>query len=81
MQPWATTADPEPQEQLMGTPSVSNVSAAVVARDRTCILTGEVDSLDRAHIFPRSAQEWFHKNRMQRYNDRQDSRQRACHEL
>ncbi|TIA35300.1 hypothetical protein D6C78_06241 [Aureobasidium pullulans] len=72
MQPWATTADPEPQEQLMGTPSVSNVSAAVVARDRTCILTGEGDSLDRAHICPRSAQEWFHKNRMQRYNDRQD---------
>jgi hypothetical protein len=72
MQPWATTADPEPQEQLMDTPSVSNVSAAVVARDRTCILTGEGDSLDRAHICPRSAQEWFHKNRMQRYNDRQD---------
>jgi hypothetical protein len=72
MQPWVTTADPEPQEQLMGTPSVSNVSAAVVARDRTCILTGEGDSLDRAHICPRSAQEWFHKNRMQRYNDRQD---------
>jgi len=56
----------------MGTPSVSNVSAAVVARDRTCILTGEGDSLDRAHICPRSAQEWFPKNRMQRYNDRQD---------
>lgn len=56
----------------MGIPAVSNVSATLVVRDRTCILTGESDSLDRAHICPRSAQEWFHKNRMQRYNYRQD---------
>jgi hypothetical protein len=55
----------------MGTSAVSNVCTAVVARDRTYILTGEGDSLDRARICPRSAQKWFLKNRMQRYNDRQ----------
>jgi hypothetical protein len=35
----------------MGTPAVSNVCTAVVARDRTYILTGEGDSLDRARIW------------------------------
>lgn len=75
--PWmrqmmTTTIMEDVAQQAMGTPSASAATAAVLARDRICLLTGEGDSLDRAHICPRNTQEWFHKNNMQQYNDRQD---------
>lgn len=72
MQPWATTADPEPQDQVTGTPAISTATAAILACNRTRILTGQDDSLYRVRICPRSAYALFHKNDMQRCNDGQD---------
>ncbi|CCG82270.1 protein of unknown function [Taphrina deformans PYCC 5710] len=59
-------------EAAMATPVSSAVTAAILARDRLCLMSRYGDGLDRAHICPRNEHGWFHKNMMQRYNDRED---------
>lgn len=58
--------------ERMNTPAASTTSAAVLARDQLCLLSRHGDSLDRAHICPRSESQWFHENGMHEYNDKQD---------
>jgi hypothetical protein len=59
----------ESQQQMRAIPSDLDPTAAAFTRDEICLLTGEGDSLDRAHICPRAAQKWFRENSMQQYND------------
>lgn len=64
----ATELDEEPAT----TPSVSALSAAVLARDKACAISKHRDYLERAHLCPRSETDWFQKNGMRQYNDRLD---------
>lgn len=57
---------------VTNTPSVSSVSAAVINRDRSCIVSSYRDYIERAHLCPRHELDWFRKNGMRRYNARLD---------
>ena len=52
------------------TPSVSSVTAAVIARDKACVITKYRDYIQRAHLCPRNELDWFQKNGMLQYNAR-----------
>lgn len=56
----------------INTPSVSSVSAAVISRDRSCVISKNRDYIERAHLCPRNELDWFRKNGMRRYNARLD---------
>lgn len=56
----------------INTPSVSSVSAAVINRDRSCVVSKYRDCIERAHLCPRNELDWFRKNGMRRYNLRLD---------
>lgn len=56
----------------MNTPSVSSVSAAIINRDKSCIISKYRDYIERAHLCPRNELDWFRKNGMRRYNARLD---------
>jgi len=57
---------------ISNTPSVSSVSAAVISRDRACVISNHRDCIERAHLCPRHELDWFRKNGMRRYNARLD---------
>ncbi|KAJ9634235.1 hypothetical protein H2199_009065 [Coniosporium tulheliwenetii] len=59
-------------DEPSSTPSVSSVSAAVIARDRACAISKHRDYIERAHLCPRNELDWFQKNGMRRYNARLD---------
>ena len=48
--------------------SSSNLSTAIIGRDRSCQVTGYHDGLEAAHLCPRSELAWFSNNEMARYN-------------
>ena len=52
-------------------PAASNLTAYIMARDKSCIVTDYQDCLERAHLCPRSENKWFHLNSMHVYNDNQ----------
>jgi hypothetical protein len=54
------------------TPSVSSVTAAVIARDKACLVSKHRDYIERAHLCPRNELDWFQKNGMRRYNARRE---------
>lgn len=63
---WRRPASPTDSHNV---PSVrSNVTAAVLQRDRTCIVTGQIDYMERAHLCPSNEQAWFRLNHMSQYN-------------
>ena len=51
------------------TKSVSAISAAVIERDKSCIVSGDRDMLERAHLCPKVETEWFQTNGMRSYNN------------
>jgi HNH endonuclease len=53
---------------FVSNPSVSSMSQAIRDRDVTCRLSGYEDGIERAHLCPRSAIEWFNNQEMDRYN-------------
>ena len=46
----------------------SNITAAVLQRDSTCLVTGQRDCMERAHLCPYSERKWFTNNHMSKYN-------------
>lgn len=72
---WRGVSDDE-SEAISGgtinTPSVSSVSAAVINRDKSCVISKNRDYIERAHLCPRNELDWFRKNGMRRYNARLD---------
>lgn len=56
---------PHPQAPA---PARSNTTAAVLARDQQCLVSGHKDILERAHVCPQSEINWFRLNNMHRYN-------------
>ncbi len=53
---------------FVSNPSVSSMSQAIRDRDLTCRLSRDEDGLERAHLCPQSALEWFNNQEMDRYN-------------
>ncbi|KAL9616337.1 MAG: hypothetical protein Q9160_008780 [Pyrenula sp. 1 TL-2023] len=49
-------------------PSVSAVTAAVLHRDKYCIVSKCRDYIERAHLCPRNELDWFRENGLRRYN-------------
>lgn len=63
--------EPGDQDDLtlfLPVPSISSSSQAVKDRDGGCCLTGYRDCIERAHLCPRSENEWFGQQEMDRYN-------------
>ncbi|KAH0537309.1 hypothetical protein FGG08_005899 [Glutinoglossum americanum] len=58
--------------EAINTPSISSVSAAVINRDGSCVISKNRDYIERAHLCPRNELDWFHKNGMRNYNARLD---------
>ncbi|KAH0562857.1 hypothetical protein GP486_002530 [Trichoglossum hirsutum] len=58
--------------EVIYTPSISSVSAAVISRDGSCVISKNRDYIERAHLCPRNELDWFHKNSMWQYNRRHD---------
>ena len=56
---------------LPSVPSVSSATAAILSRDKACILSKDIDYRERAHLCPRNEIIWFRKNGMASYNIRQ----------
>lgn len=46
------------------------MTAAVIARDKACIVSKHQDYIERAHLCPRHELDWFQENGMRRYNAR-----------
>ncbi|ESZ98361.1 hypothetical protein SBOR_1239 [Sclerotinia borealis F-4128] len=63
---WKTNQDHIPLFGRITAPSL--FSAAVVARDRSCRMSGFSEGTQAAYLCPRSEKEWFKLNRMKRYN-------------
>jgi hypothetical protein len=57
---------------IVNTPSVSSASAAVINRDKSCVISKNRDYIERAHLCPRNELDWFRKNGMRQYNARLD---------
>jgi len=55
-------------DELRAPPSSSTLTAAVLRRDKTCVISGQRDCVERAHLCPRSEVDWFDKNGMAQYN-------------
>lgn len=53
-------------EDIIPTPSA--VTAAVISRDTSCIVSEERDEAGRAHLCPSSEWTWFSENGMEHYN-------------
>ena len=72
-QDWKTGSDDTTDEislsDFASARSVSAISSAVIARDKSCIVSGSRDFLHRAHLCPRAETEWFQTNGMSRYNN------------
>ncbi|KAF1347470.1 hypothetical protein BDV97DRAFT_200627 [Delphinella strobiligena] len=49
-------------------PPASTLTAAMLRRDRTCIVSKFRDCVERAHLCPRSEVNWFDVNGMSQYN-------------
>ena len=62
---WTKTSDAPPP--FTRTYSVSQQTAAITARDRTCRLTNAVEGLEVAHIVPAREEAWFDSNSMGNY--------------
>lgn len=58
----------EERNETILTPAASAWSAAVVSRDKECIVTGQRDCCMASHVIPRSELDWFNKNGMSEYN-------------
>ena len=48
--------------------SSSQVTSAVIYRDRGCLLSGCMDAVERAHLCPLEEKAWFKSNSMSQYN-------------
>ena len=55
-------------DELRAPPSSSTLTAAVLRRDKACVISGQRDCVERAHLCPRSEVDWFDKNGMAQYN-------------
>lgn len=56
----------------------STLIAAIMRRDTSCIVSGYGDSMESAHICPRSEIEWFNDNMMQQYNRNRNLSSDTC---
>ncbi|KAL8709035.1 MAG: hypothetical protein Q9220_006159 [cf. Caloplaca sp. 1 TL-2023] len=59
------------------TPTHSDLTNAVVKRDHQCILSGDRDILEGAHICPSGETDWFKSNAMRQYNRSQNQTLRS----
>ena len=57
----------EAQHDVERVVATTDVSAAVLQRDNTCCVTRSKDTLQRAHLCPKSEAQWFSANDMQSY--------------
>ncbi|THW85534.1 hypothetical protein D6D17_09181 [Aureobasidium pullulans] len=64
----ASDDDASDTDELRAPPSSSTLTAAVLRRDKTCVISGQRDCVERAHLCPRSEVDWFDKNGMAQYN-------------
>ena len=48
---------------------VSKATSAVMDRDKRCLITGQREYRERAHLCPRAELTWFRQNKMRRYNN------------
>ncbi|KAG9659992.1 hypothetical protein KCU76_g19642, partial [Aureobasidium melanogenum] len=55
-------------DELRAPPSSSTLTAAVLRRDKACVISDQRDCVERAHLCPRSEVNWFDKNGMVQYN-------------
>jgi hypothetical protein len=55
-------------DELRAPPSSSTLTAAILRRDKACVISGQTDCAERAHLCPRSEVDWFDKNGMAQYN-------------
>ncbi|KAK5140167.1 hypothetical protein LTR04_003128, partial [Oleoguttula sp. CCFEE 6159] len=53
-------------------PSASNLTTAVLRRDKSCRITNHRDYVERAHLCPRTEADWFRATGMGRYNDNRE---------
>ena len=58
----------DPESSFYSSASVSSMSQAVKDRDMTCRVTRWADGIERAHLCPRSALNWFTREELERYN-------------
>lgn len=49
-------------------PAHSNTTSAVLARDQECLVSGQKDIIERAHLCPQKEIAWFRTNNMGQYN-------------
>ncbi|GAB7354924.1 hypothetical protein MBLNU459_g5549t1 [Dothideomycetes sp. NU459] len=66
--PSAVRSEDGPTDQLGAPPSSSTLTAAVLRRDKACIVSKLRDGVERAHLCPRSGLDWFDVNGMSQYN-------------
>ncbi|KAL8707349.1 MAG: hypothetical protein Q9220_007609 [cf. Caloplaca sp. 1 TL-2023] len=62
-----TLPSPIPSTQIPA-PAPSNITHAVLARDKQCLLSVGKDIIERAHLCPELETEWFLENGMVQYN-------------
>lgn len=58
----------EEVEELGAPPSVSTLTAAVLRRDKACVISKQRDCVEKGHLCPRSEVKWFDLNAMSQYN-------------
>ncbi|KAL8961879.1 MAG: hypothetical protein Q9193_001634 [Seirophora villosa] len=49
-------------------PARSNTTSVVLARDQGCLVSGHMDTMERAHLCPQKETLWFRTNEMDQYN-------------
>lgn len=67
---WLSAVQPDHESDidLAAPPSSSTLTAAVLRRDKSCLVTKQGDCIERAHLCPRSEVKWFELNGMAQYN-------------
>ncbi|TKA59822.1 hypothetical protein B0A49_14042 [Cryomyces minteri] len=55
-------------DELVAPPSSSTLTAAVLRRDKACLISKQRDCVEKGHLCPRSEVRWFHLNGMSQYN-------------
>ncbi|KAK5015469.1 hypothetical protein LTR60_002859 [Cryomyces antarcticus] len=66
--PSAVRSEGEGDDDLKAPPSSSTLTAAMLRRDRACIVSKQGDCVEKGHLCPRSEVKWFHLNGMSQYN-------------
>ncbi|KAJ9633805.1 hypothetical protein H2199_009218 [Coniosporium tulheliwenetii] len=66
--PSAVRSEGEGVDELGAPPSSSTLTAAVLRRDKACVISKQGDCVEKGHLCPRSEVKWFDLNGMSQYN-------------